>query len=76
MHLNLLPLLGMSTAKYFSSIIHFTPISINLGVLIRKGDKGAIQLTVNTQSYVWYDALLSVVILYCIWPKIHGNIFV
>ena len=35
MHSNLLPLLGIGTPKIFSSITQFSPIHINLGVLIR-----------------------------------------
>ena len=38
MHSNLLPLLCIKTPQKFSSIIQFSQIHINLGVLIRKGD--------------------------------------
>ena len=38
MHLNSLPLLGIGTPKKFSSIIQFSLIHINLGVVIHKGE--------------------------------------
>ena len=37
-HPNLLPLLGISTSKIFSSIILFSQIHSNLPVVIRKGE--------------------------------------
>ena len=37
MNSNLLPLLGINTPKKFSSIIHLSPVHINLSELIRKG---------------------------------------
>ena len=39
MHSSSLPIMGISTSKKFSPIIHLSLIYINLGVLIRKGDK-------------------------------------
>ena len=40
MHSNILPLLGISTPEHISSVIQFSPILVNLGVEIHKGDYG------------------------------------
>ena len=58
MHSNLLPLLGISIPKEFSSIAQLLPIHINLGVLILEivvSQKKNIQLILL--CYQWIEAI-------------------